>query len=67
MEEMKPSPIGNRPRVLREQKQHSKEDIEGRTSLLACYISRVECGQTVPAVQTLEKLRIPMKAIGVPG
>ena len=32
------------------------EDVEERTGLLRCYISRVENGHTVPAVETLEKL-----------
>ncbi len=48
--------IGERLRVVREQKQLSQGDIEKRTGLLRCYISRVENGHTVPAVETLEKL-----------
>ena len=48
--------IGNRLRELREQKNFSQGDIEKRTGLLRCYISRVENGHTVPAVATLEKL-----------
>jgi transcriptional regulator with XRE-family HTH domain len=48
--------IGDRLRVLREQKQFSQGDIEKRTGLLRCYISRVENGHTVPAIETLEKL-----------
>src|ERR1700758_2527997 len=47
--------IGDRLRVLREQKQFSQGEIEKRTGLLRCYISRVENGHTVPAVETLEK------------
>jgi transcriptional regulator with XRE-family HTH domain len=31
-------------------------DIEKRTGLLRCHISRVENGHTVPAIETLEKL-----------
>lgn len=31
-------------------------NIETRTGLLRCYISRVENGHTVPAVETLEKI-----------
>jgi transcriptional regulator with XRE-family HTH domain len=42
----------------------SQGDVEKKTGLLRCYISRVENGHTVPAVQTLEKLarafEIPM-------
>lgn len=48
--------IGERLRELREQKHLSQGDIEKRTGLLRCYISRVENGHTVPAVETLEKL-----------
>jgi transcriptional regulator with XRE-family HTH domain len=48
--------IGERLRVLREQKNMSQGDIEKRTGLLRCYLSRVENGHTVPAVETLEKL-----------
>jgi predicted transcriptional regulator len=36
-------------------KELSQGDIENRTGLLRCYISRVENGHTVPAVATLEK------------
>ena len=56
--------IGNRLRELRETKQLSQGDIEKRTGLLRCYISRVENGHTVPAIETLEKmaraLEVPM-------
>jgi len=56
--------IGNRLKELRESKELSQGDIEKRTGLLRCYISRVENGHTVPAVLTLEKmaraLEIPM-------
>ena len=48
--------IGDRLRVLREQKKLSQGDIEKRTGLLRCYLSRVENGHTVPAIETLEKL-----------
>jgi transcriptional regulator with XRE-family HTH domain len=48
--------IGDRLRAMRESKQLSQGDIEKRTGLLRCYISRVENGHTVPAVETLEKL-----------
>ncbi len=47
--------IGNCLRVLREHKKLSQGDIEKRTGLLRCYISRVQCGHTVPAVETLLK------------
>jgi len=56
--------IGERLRVLREEKKLSQGDIEKKTGLLRCYISRVENGHTVPNVETLEKfaraLEIPM-------
>jgi transcriptional regulator with XRE-family HTH domain len=56
--------IGSRLRELRESKNFSQGDIEKRTGLLRCYISRVENGHTVPAVETLEKmaraLEVPM-------
>jgi len=48
--------IGERLRTVREQKELSQGDIEKRTGLLRCYISRVENGHTVPAIETLEKL-----------
>ena len=41
---------------LREAKKLSQGDIERRTGLLRCYISRVENGHTVPSLETLEKL-----------
>lgn len=48
--------IGERLRYLREQKKLSQGDIEERTGLLRCYVSRVENGHTVPAIETLEKM-----------
>ena len=48
--------IGDRLRELREEKKLSQGDIEKRTGLLRCYISRVENGHTVPAIETLEKM-----------
>jgi len=48
--------IGERLRTLREVKNLSQGDIEKRTGLLRCYLSRVENGHTVPAIETLEKL-----------
>ena len=48
--------IGTRLRALREGKKFSQGDIEKRTGLLRCYISRVENGHTVPSIETLEKL-----------
>jgi transcriptional regulator with XRE-family HTH domain len=48
--------IGDRLREMREEKKLSQGAIEKRTGLLRCYISRVENGHTVPAIETLEKL-----------
>jgi transcriptional regulator with XRE-family HTH domain len=48
--------MGDRLRALREEKHLSQGDIEKRTGLLRCYISRVENGHTVPAIETLEKI-----------
>jgi transcriptional regulator with XRE-family HTH domain len=48
--------IGERLKDLREQKKMSQGDVEKRTGLLRCYISRVENGHTVPSVDTLEKM-----------
>jgi transcriptional regulator with XRE-family HTH domain len=55
--------IGDRLRLLREEKKLSQGDIEKRTGLLRCYISRVENGHTVPSIETLEKLA---RALEVP-
>jgi len=48
--------IGRRLRKLREEKNFSQGDVEKRTGLLRCYISRVENGHTVPSLETLERL-----------
>src|SRR6202046_4914083 len=55
--------IGDRLRALREDQKLSQGDIEKRTGLLRCYVSRVENGHTVPAVETLEKFA---RALDVP-
>jgi transcriptional regulator with XRE-family HTH domain len=47
--------IGDRLKTLREAKNFSQGEIEKRTGLLRCYVSRVENGHTVPSVETLEK------------
>jgi transcriptional regulator with XRE-family HTH domain len=48
--------IGDKLKALREAKNFSQGEIEKRTGLLRCYISRVENCHTVPAIDTLEKL-----------
>jgi transcriptional regulator with XRE-family HTH domain len=55
--------VGERLRGLREEKKFSQGDIEKRTGLLRCYLSRVENGHTVPSVETLEKI---CRALEVP-
>ena len=59
--------IGDRLRVIREDKKLSQADVELRTGLLRCYVSRVENGHTVPALETLEKfaraLETPLYAL----
>ena len=56
--------IGDRLRAWRKEKKLSQGDIEKRTGLLRCYVSRIENGHTVPSVETLEKfaraLEVPM-------
>jgi transcriptional regulator with XRE-family HTH domain len=56
--------ISDRLRALRMEKHLSQGDIQQRTGLLRCYISRVENGHTVPAIETLEKfahaMEVPM-------
>ena len=47
--------IGDTLKAIREAKGMSQGDIEERTGLFRCYISRVENGHTVPAIETLEK------------
>jgi transcriptional regulator with XRE-family HTH domain len=55
--------LGEKLKALREAKNFSQGDIEKRTGLLRCYISRVENCHTVPAIDTLEKLA---RALEVP-
>jgi len=56
--------INKRLRELREAKNLSQGDIEKRTGLLRCYISRVENGHTIPSLETLVKyaraLEVPL-------
>ena len=53
-----PSPIniGITIRSFRLQRGMSQGDIEKRTGLLRCYLSRVENGHTVPSLDTLQKI-----------
>jgi transcriptional regulator with XRE-family HTH domain len=59
--------IGDRLRELREQKQFTQGEVAKRTGLLKPYVSRIENGHSVPAIETLEKfaraLEVPMYQI----
>jgi len=55
--------IGERIRAIREGKDLSQGDVERRSGMLRCYISRVENGHTVPSIETLEKFS---RALEVP-
>ncbi len=48
--------IGETIRNFRLQKALSQGDIEKRTGLLRCYLSRVENGHTIPSLDTLAKI-----------
>jgi transcriptional regulator with XRE-family HTH domain len=56
--------IGDRLKALREYKNLSQGDIEKRTGLQRCYVSRVENGHTSPSIESLQKfaraLEVPM-------
>lgn len=58
LETVPPAPIniGVTIRGFRLQKGMSQGDIEKRTGLLRCYLSRVENGHTVPSLETLQKI-----------
>jgi transcriptional regulator with XRE-family HTH domain len=55
--------IGTAIRAQRLQKGLSQGDIEKKTGLLRCYLSRVENGHTVPSLDTLSKIA---RALDVP-
>jgi len=59
-EEIKPAQIGTTIRNHRLQKGLSQGDIEKRTGLLRCYLSRVENGHTVPSLDTLSKIALAL-------
>ena len=48
--------IGTTIRGYRLQRGMSQGDIEKKTGLLRCYLSRVENGHTVPSLETLQKI-----------
>lgn len=47
--------IGERLRQIRESKNLSQGDVEKKTGLLRCYLSRCENGHTIPSSETLAK------------
>ncbi|MGH9724727.1 MAG: helix-turn-helix domain-containing protein [Candidatus Acidiferrales bacterium] len=48
--------VGDRVRALCEEKKLSQGDIEKRTGLRRCYISRVKNSHKIPTVEALEKM-----------
>ena len=52
--------IGETIRSYRLQKGMSQGDIEKKTGLLRCYLSRVENGHTIPSLDTLAKIASAM-------
>ncbi len=52
--------IGETIRKFRLQKSMSQGDIEKRTGLLRCYLSRVENGHTIPSLETLARIAAAM-------
>jgi transcriptional regulator with XRE-family HTH domain len=52
--------IGETIRTFRLQKGMSQGDIEKRTGLLRCYLSRVENGHTIPSLDTLARIASAM-------
>jgi len=53
--------IGEVIRAYRSDRGLSQGDIERRTGLLRCYLSRVENGHTVPSLETLAKIAEAME------
>ena len=53
--------IGATIRQFRLEKNMSQGDIEKRTGLLRCYLSRVENGHTIPSLETLAKIAQAME------
>jgi transcriptional regulator with XRE-family HTH domain len=52
--------IGTTIRAHRLQKGLSQGDIEKKTGLLRCYLSRVENGHTIPSLETLSKIALAL-------
>jgi len=54
--------VGERLKMIRKSKEMGQGDIEVKTGLLRCYLSRCENGHTIPSLETLEKWT---KALGI--
>lgn len=48
--------VGTAIRSFRQKRGLSQGDLEKRTGLMRCYISRVENGHTVPSIETLSRI-----------
>ncbi len=48
--------VGNVIKSFRQKRGLSQGDLEKRTGLMRCYISRVENGHTVPSIETLSRI-----------
>ena len=59
--------VGERLQAIREHRKLSQRELEERTGLLPCYISRVEHCHTVPSLETLQRfaqgLETPLYAL----
>lgn len=53
--------IGQRIQAMREEKKLTQAEVEKRTGLMCCYISRVENGYTTPSLETLEKFALALQ------
>lgn len=47
--------VGEGLRMIRKSKQMGQGDVEAKTGLLRCYLSRCENRHTIPSLDTLEK------------
>ncbi len=54
--------VGTVIRSFRQKKGLSQGDLEKRTGLMRCYISRVENGHTVPSIETLSRIARALEA-----
>lgn len=54
--------VGSVIRSFRQKRGLSQGDLEKRTGLMRCYISRVENGHTVPSIETLSRIARALEA-----